>query len=294
MFPQLTIKSYAKINLSLRVLDKRPDGYHNIDSIFQSVSLHDDITITLLDKPGVEVICDHPDVPAGNRNIVYKIIQALPKAKQGVRIEIKKQIPVGAGLGGGSSNAAAVLFGLNQLWGLGLSLEQLMTIGAGVGADVPFCLVGGTARVTGIGEVVKKIGPVIPGKYIIIVKPLFAVSTAWAYGEFDKSQIPNPKTCPEETEGSKQCMFYNELEPVVIAGYPQIAKIKQQLLDLGAEGAAMSGSGSAVFGVFDGTSGSNVPKGKDAHPHLLERQNELSCFGQVFIVSPVNNGAEIV
>ncbi|MCX5750294.1 MAG: 4-(cytidine 5'-diphospho)-2-C-methyl-D-erythritol kinase [Candidatus Saganbacteria bacterium] len=232
---QLKTKAYAKINLSLKILGTRPDGYHNIDSIFQSISLYDEISITLLDTPGIEIVCSHPDVPCGERNIVYKAIKALPVVKTGVRIEIKKQIPVGAGLGGGSSNAAAVLLGLNQLWELGLSILELQKIGAKVGADVPFCLVGGTARVTGIGDIIEKIDPILQG-HIVIVKPDFAVSTAWAYENYDKS---------------KHGKFYNDLEPVVVAKYPQIAQIKQQLTDLGASRAMMSGSGSAVFGVFD-------------------------------------------
>jgi 4-diphosphocytidyl-2-C-methyl-D-erythritol kinase len=270
MVIQLTIKAYAKINLSLRVLARRPDGYHNIDSIFQSVSLHDEITITLLDSPKIEIVCSHPDVPPGEGNIVYKAVQALPKAKTGVRIEIGKQIPVGAGLGGGSSNAAAVLSGLNQLWSLGLSLEKLMAIGAKVGADVPFCLVGGTARVTGIGDAVQKIDPVISGKYIIIVKPDFAVSTAWAYGEFDACVY-------KKGEDPDLRLFYNDLEPIVSTKYPQIAEIKQKLLDLGAEWALMSGSGSAVFGVFN---------------DLRDAQNALkgfkSDYTETFLVTPVN------
>lgn len=254
----MIIKSPAKINLSLDVTGKRSNGYHDVEMIMQSVSLCDEIYIAKADK--IEVSTNLPYVPNDNRNIAYRAAQAFFEASGidgGALIKIKKNIPVGAGLGGGSSNAASVLIALNELYGAGLSTEQFEKIGIGLGADVPFFFTGGTCLAQGLGEVLT---PILPGAkgWTVIVKPLFSVGTKWVYENLALSEIRSrPGTnllisAIKSNDIRKMAQnMENVLECVTSKRYHQIHQIKLRLMEEGALGSIMSGSGSSVFGVFD-------------------------------------------
>ncbi|MBI5787586.1 MAG: 4-(cytidine 5'-diphospho)-2-C-methyl-D-erythritol kinase [Candidatus Schekmanbacteria bacterium] len=257
-----TITAYApaKINLFLRVLDKRPDEYHNIQSIFHSISLYDELEFTL--KPaGIDVRCNRDDIAAPN-NLVYKAARLLQEnynQTQGIDICVNKHIPIGAGLGGGSSDAAVTLMTLNQMWNLKLSVEQLLPLAAKLGADVPFFLYQGAALVEGTGE------KITPWPYlacwVLLVKPDIFISTAWAYRNLDSghkwglTREENYINILQHfwTSGSLGAIatgLLNDFEQLVIRKYPLIQEIKEELLAAGAEGALMSGSGSTVFGLY--------------------------------------------
>ncbi|PKM93039.1 MAG: 4-(cytidine 5'-diphospho)-2-C-methyl-D-erythritol kinase [Elusimicrobia bacterium HGW-Elusimicrobia-4] len=235
----MKLKANAKINLFLDILGKRKDGYHNIKTIFQEVSLSDYIFIREI-KSGVRIFCDNPKVPTDKTNLVYKAATLIKKysgIKKGVLIKIKKRIPVGAGLGGGSSDAAAVLRGLNKLWNLELTKNQLAKIGKKIGADVPFFLYGGRCLGEGIGD---KLTPLKIRKteWYVLVNPPFEISTKNVYLRLTKTK---------KTGKIAKCI--NRLEYVVIPLYPEIKKIKEKLVNYGVEFSLMSGSGSCVFGL---------------------------------------------
>ncbi|HKA54391.1 MAG TPA: 4-(cytidine 5'-diphospho)-2-C-methyl-D-erythritol kinase [Candidatus Binatia bacterium] len=253
----VTIQAPAKVNLSLRIVGRRPDGYHLLDSLMVPVSLCDALTITVSGgRPELVVTCDDPAVPGGETNLAYKAA-ALLRGETGVRTKIavalRKQIPAGAGLGGGSSDAAAVLKGLNALLSLRLSEDQLCPLAARLGADVPFFIPCRPAKVAGVGEILTAVPP-LPSRWLVIVVPPFGVSTPWAYRRFD--ELPSVATPPADVPRQRPAhqwdaaLLVNDLERAVLPEYPQIDRIKAQLLHIGAEGALMSGSGSAVFGVF--------------------------------------------
>jgi 4-diphosphocytidyl-2-C-methyl-D-erythritol kinase len=245
----------AKINLCLHVLGKRPDGYHDLGMLMQRVSLHDRIDITLVPRPGVRVVCAGVDLAPGEENITARAARrllALAGKAVGVEIVIDKRIPVAAGLGGGSSDAASVLLALEEMLQLGLDRRALMAEGAALGADIPFFLFQQTAWATGIGEVLEPV-PDLPPAWYVLVNPGLAVSTAWVYRNLglttgaDTTKLPRfPKTL-EALVG----LLYNDLERVTIPRFPVIAQIKERLVSLGATGALMSGSGPTVFGVFE-------------------------------------------
>jgi 4-diphosphocytidyl-2-C-methyl-D-erythritol kinase len=260
-FVTAIVRSYAKVNLTLDVLDRRADGYHAVESIMQSISLHDTISVRRRNGSGIRVTCDMPGIPADMRNLAHKAAHLLLANKGievGLDIHIGKRIPIKAGLGGGSSNAAAVLSCLNEYLGLDMSLEALIDLGAQVGSDVPFFMVGGTAFVCGRGEEVRSL-PDIRTRWLVIIKPQFGVSTEWAYRRLDETRLSEPGSrsmrmleCMEE----KKCthlpqLLGNDLEPPAFEQHPELTKIKCSLLQAGALGALMCGSGSAVFGLFD-------------------------------------------
>lgn len=244
----------AKINLCLHVLGKRADGYHELAMLMQQVSLYDRIDLTLNDTGGVQVRCDGVALAAGEENIAARAARALlafDGERRGVEIAIDKQIPVAAGLGGGSSDAAAVLAGLNELLGLDFSPERLRAIGVTLGADVPFFLFAPTAWATGIGDCLETIPP-LPPVWYVLVNPGVAVSTAWVYQNLgltsrgEVAKLPGfPGTAPALAE-----FLHNDLEAVTVSRFPVVSEIKTALLDHGALGALMSGSGSTVFGLF--------------------------------------------
>jgi len=217
------------------------------------VSLCDEITVEASSSPaGIVVTCDDPTVPGDETNLAYRAASLLCKetgTHVKVAIDRHKRIPAGAGLGGGSSNAAAVLKSLNTLLSLGLSEARLCAFGARLGADVPFFIPCRPAKVEGIGEILTAVSS-LPSRWLVIVVPPFGVSTPWAYRRFD--ELPLPETLPQHVAAQWPSpeSLVNDLERVVIPAYPQIGRIKDSLLHLGAEGALMSGSGSAVFGVF--------------------------------------------
>jgi 4-diphosphocytidyl-2-C-methyl-D-erythritol kinase len=250
----LTLKAPAKVNFRLDVLRKRPDGYHDLRMLMQRISLYDDVAITAVATPGIRVITDSADVPADSGNIAWRAADALLRragCDAGLEIRISKRIPVAAGLGGGSSDAAAVLMGVNELLALGFSPEELMAIGLQLGADVPFFIFGKAAIAEGIGEQLTEVSG-LPQLPLVIVNPGISVATAWVYQNLRLTTEKVAAKIPLLYESAADLcgILSNDLEAVTISRFPVISEIKERLLALGAVGALMSGSGSSVFAVF--------------------------------------------
>jgi 4-diphosphocytidyl-2-C-methyl-D-erythritol kinase len=254
----LILPSHAKINLGLYILGKRADGYHDLWTIFQEVEFHD----TLYFRKQAETFClttNHPSLPVGDHNLVWRVVKLLHQrtaCPEQVAIHLEKRIPLGAGLGGGSSNAAAALTGMNRLFQLGLTQPELATLGAELGSDVSFFLYGGTALATGRGEKIQPLSG-FPTCWILLVNPGIHVSTPWAYKNVNLKLTNSrgvisvhPQGAQLVITGANRTLLRNMLEEPVIKKYPVIHSIKAQLLDFGAEWAMMSGSGSTVFGIF--------------------------------------------
>lgn len=253
----LILNAYAKINLALDVLYKRPDGYHEVTMIMQAVRLAD--TVTLTSQPNDIVLSVNiAGLPADASNLAYRaaaLLKPYASVKQGVHIKLDKQIPLAAGLAGGSADAAAVLKGLNSLWELNLSLDELSKLAAQLGSDVPFCLYNSTMLATGRGELLEPLPP-LKNCYIVLAKPAIAVPTAWVYQQFKADKVMRrPDIAAMRNylaEGSLAGVaqnLVNVLESVTIPVYPEIAKIKDSMLKYGAMAALMSGSGPTVFGL---------------------------------------------
>lgn len=258
---EILVKCPAKINLSLDVIGKRNDGYHELQMIMQSVALYDEILIEKSSK-GITVNCDNLLVPDGEKNICYKIASILferYKLNGGININIKKQIPVAAGLAGGSTDAAGVIEGINSLYGLDMSIDEMLQIGKCVGADVPFCVYKGTALAKGVGEFLTRLNGV--DAWVVLAKPDISVSTAGVFSEFKLDEIikrPDTELMIKlinegNLEGLAENMV-NVLETVTIKKYPIISEIKNIMLEFGASGSLMSGSGPTVFGIFQSKS----------------------------------------
>ncbi len=250
------LRAHAKINLYLKILGRRPDGYHEIESVVQTVSLHDSLEFETADRFELEV--DPPALPANRDNLVWKAAEALLEGRpaRGARIVLRKRIPIGAGLGGGSSDAAAALVGLDRLWGQGGGEERLRKIAAGLGSDVPLFLVGGTVRVSGRGT---EVDPLVdlPSAQLVLVHPGVPVSTREIYAQVQEPLTPRVKTGSipafgKDSPGSLEgwVRLGNDLESIAGRFCPAIREIKERLLLAGASAAAMTGSGSAVFGLF--------------------------------------------
>jgi 4-diphosphocytidyl-2-C-methyl-D-erythritol kinase len=253
MIKALRLKSPAKVNLRLEILRRREDGYHELRTVLQKISLNDTLSVSLKNEKGISITTDHPDLPLGRRNLVYRAAQMILKKSEyrgGLHIDIRKEIPLGAGLGGGSSNAASTLKALNQLLEIGLPTKELMEIGLGIGADVPFFFLEGSAIGSGIGERLKKIE--LPGLWYVLIYPNFEVSTRWAYQNFilTKRQFHFKFHKFLETLEGISHLLMNDLEGVVSHKYPQIEGMKKMLLSAGALGSLMTGSGPTVFGIF--------------------------------------------
>jgi 4-diphosphocytidyl-2-C-methyl-D-erythritol kinase len=251
----LRIEAPAKVNYRLDVLRKREDGYHDLRMVMQRIDLCDLIDITITDVTGITVTCNRTGVPDGPGNIAWRAADLLLKAagrEAGIAIEIVKRIPVAAGMGGGSSDGAAVLMGVNELLELGFTDRQLMEIGVRLGADVPFFIFKKTALAEGIGDILSPVEQ-IPSAWLTIVNPNIHVSTAWVYQNLQLTSGPNKNIIPRfYTSVSDICaILANDLESVTVKRYPIIAEIKERLYSAGAIGALMSGSGPTVFGIFD-------------------------------------------
>jgi 4-diphosphocytidyl-2-C-methyl-D-erythritol kinase len=254
----MELRSYAKINWTLEVLFKREDGFHELKTIYQTVSLHDTLNIIRTDGP-IEIICDDARIPCDETNLAFKAAVALREASgvlKGAQIEIQKRIPLAAGLGGGSSNAAVTLLALRKLWRVEVKEKELVAIAASLGSDVPLFLVGGTTLGVGRGEQVHAIEP-LNCDHLLLVNPGLEVSTRDAYQGLSRltspesaSNIPLTLLAAKGISGLP-LVARNDLEEVVIAAHPEIAEVKRRLLSLGASHAQMSGSGATVFGVFD-------------------------------------------
>lgn len=257
---KLTVPAYAKVNLVLDVLGLRPDGYHEVNMVMQAVALADLVTVSRRPE-GITLSSDRPDLPVGDDNLAFRAARLLLEhtgTSAGLHIHITKRIPVAAGLAGGSTDAAAVLLAANYLLELGLTNARLAQLGAKLGADVPFCLLGGTARATGIGERLSLL-PAAPLLWLVLVKPDFGVSTRDVYRWFDQQPVSRrPDTGQairaledRDAEGLISAMG-NVLEPVTATRHPEVAVIIDELVALGARRAVMCGSGPTVFGIaFD-------------------------------------------
>lgn len=255
----INLKAYAKVNLGLDVIRKREDGYHDVKMIMQSVNLYDCIRAEDIED-GIEISSNVSFVPNDESNLMYKAAKLLMDEfdiKRGIKLYLEKNIPVAAGMAGGSTDAAAVLKACNELFNLGLTQEELMERGVKIGADVPYCIMGGTALSEGIGEVLTKIEG-IPMCNILIAKPSIGVSTKYVYENLHANEL----TYHPDIDGMIECInahdlygiadkMENVLETVTVKKYPEIDRIKQFMKDNGALNSIMSGSGPTVFGLFD-------------------------------------------
>lgn len=252
----LYVKAPAKINLTLDVLHKRPDNYHEVEMIMTTVDLADRIGL-MGTASGIHIRSDDRFVPNDSRNLAYQAAELIKNTfgiKTGVIISLEKQIPVAAGLAGGSSDAAATLKGLNRLWQLNLSLDELAELGAKIGSDVSFCVYGGTALATGRGEIIEAL-PTPPHCWVILAKPTIGVSTAEVYGAFNPETADHPDTqamIEALHAGDYEAMcdnLGNALESVTLGMHPEVQQIKDHMKKFGADAVLMSGSGPTVFGL---------------------------------------------
>jgi len=288
----LKIKAMAKINLALDVVRKREDGYHDIKTIMQAITLHDLITLKPIDENIIRICTDNPRIPTDEKNLCYKAAKLLKdqfKINSGVEILIEKRIPIEAGLGGGSSDAAATLWGLTRLWNINLPFNRVLLLGQQIGSDVPFLLTGGTVYATGRGEILSRLSP-LKGVYFVIVKPDISVSTKEVYQSLNLNFIDrrhsigdllNHYLNKDIVKFSKN--IFNVLESVTAKKYPEILEIKRKMIEKGALGSLMSGSGSSVFGIFGSYEGA---------------ENALEYFRldyrDVFIAEPTCKSLEII
>ena len=261
MKDRIQLKALAKINLGLDVLRRREDGYHEVKMIMQTISFHDDLEIRRIKTPEIQVKTNLYYLPTNENNLVYKAAKLLMDEfdiKEGVSIQLKKRIPVAAGMAGGSTDGAAVLWGMNQMYGLGLSRQELMERGVKLGADVPYCVQRGTALAEGIGERLSVL-PSMPKCTILIAKPGISVSTKFVYenlhaNDLKPEQHPDVDSMIEAMKEKNLDLLCermgNVLETVTIPAYPVIQEIKEHMMACGAAGAMMSGSGPTVFGIF--------------------------------------------
>lgn len=261
MIKHLSLKAYGKINLGLDVLRRRDDGYHEVRMIMQTVGIYDRIDLIYKEEPGITVETNLYYLPDNENNLVYKAAKLLMDefhVQKGVHIKLRKFIPVAAGMAGGSSDAAAVLFGVNKMFFLGLTTEQLMERGVKIGADVPYCVMRGTALSEGIGEILTPL-PMLPQCQVLIAKPGISVSTKFVYENLHANEL-RPEQHPD-IDGMIQAIkekdlygiadrFGNVLENVTVPAYPVIQEIKDLMMEQGAIGTLMSGSGPTVFGLF--------------------------------------------
>ncbi len=273
---ELRLRANAKINLFLEVLDRRTDGYHNIETVFQSIDLHD-VIILRENTPGtIEIKCDHPQVPLDSSNLVYRAAELLLNEsgkRCGVQIEIIKNIPVGAGLAGGSTDAAATLVGLSELWKLGYNVGELCRLGGKIGADVPFCLMGGTALGRGRGDELTRLTP-FPETPVVIANPGFQVSTARAY---ESLRLTRERKSGNILVGKMQRgdvsdigdRLFNIFESVVMEEHPLVREIKEEFIRSGALAALMTGSGPTVFALARDTSSAQ---------HIRDQVSRLADF----------------
>ena len=284
----LRVRAHAKINLYLNVVGKREDGYHNLETIFHSIGLHDDVIISKQEAKNITVRCEHPAVPCDSRNLAYQAAQLLSNAVGGIggiAIDIHKRIPVAAGLAGGSANAAAVLHGVNELFRLGLTQEILMHFGAQLGADVPFCLHGGAALGLGIGDQLTRL-PALPDLPLLLLNPGIEISTAAIFKKLnfplttrEKDSIIIRTYIEKGDILSIGKNLYNLLEVPVFSKHPEIAALKTELsTQSGCCGALMSGSGATLFAIMHDTE-----TARQSESHFRNKVN----FCETAVTSPV-------
>ena len=253
----VTVEANAKINLTLDILGKRPDGFHEVAMVMQTIGLHDTLVMEKTERD-IELSINVPWLKADEKNLAWRAAELMRQEygiEGGVRIELTKRIPVAAGLAGGSADAAAVLKGMNDLYGLQLTEEKLCELGARLGSDIPFCIMGGTMLATGRGEVLTRLSD-MPETWVVLAKPRISVSTAWAYQNYDEQgadRHPDNEAIKQAiARGNRKAvagLLCNVLESVTIKKYDVIAEYKQMMLDKGAMASMMSGSGPTVFGL---------------------------------------------
>lgn len=256
---KLTLESRAKINLTLDIVNKRDDGYHNVSMVMQTISLCDTLHFKVIEK-GIKLNSNNPRLPKDERNIIYKSAKLLleyTQVNKGIEVFIEKKIPIAAGLAGGSSNAACTIRALNKLWNLNLGDKELLDIGTKIGADVSFCMIEGTALAEGIGEVLTRLEP-LPKFYVVLVKPSIRISTPWAYSLVNVKSIKNRPETMKMIEGiqrgEKQIIaskMRNVFEDFIFKKYPRLCDIKENMIRLGAINSLMSGSGPTIYGLFE-------------------------------------------
>ena len=283
MSDELTVEGQAKINLSLDILGKRSDGYHEVSMIMQSIGLSDTLSLEKLPAPGqveLELAGAAAGIEADESNLAWRAAALLLREGQvhgGVRMRLTKRIPIAAGLAGGSTDAAAALRGVNELYELGYDTGQLCEFGARLGMDIPFCLRGGTMLATGRGEMLRRL-PDMPRTYVVLAKPPIGISTAWAYQHYDaegaEHHPDNERLEQEIASGERKAiagLLCNVLESVSIKKYGIISEYKQLMLQAGAMAAMMSGSGPTVFGLCpDEDTAGNIAE-------LLRRETEAEA-----------------
>ena len=297
MIKHLSLKAYGKINLGLDVLRRREDGYHDVRMIMQTVGIFDRVDLIWKEEPGIQVETNLYYLPTNENNLVYKAAKLLMdefQVQEGLLIRLRKFIPVAAGMAGGSSDAAAVLFGVNKMFRLGLTTEELMERGVKIGADVPYCILRGTALSEGIGEVLTSLPPV-PQCQVLVAKPGINVSTKFVYENLHANDL-RPEQQPDidgmiraikaqDLQGIADKLG-NVLETVTVKEYPVIQEIKDKMLEFGAIGSLMSGSGPTVFGLF-----TNPKAAQEAYEEL--RYGESSGLAkQVYLTNFYNQKEE--
>lgn len=250
----MRIKSFSKINLGLEVLGRRPDRYHEVRTLYQSISLSDTLEFVPLSEDRIELSGTDPDVPWDQSNLVYRACRILKRrfaCSRGVSIAVDKKVPAGKGLGGGSANAAMTLFALNSLWELGGTASELRELAGELGADVPYFLLGGLCLGTGRGDILQQLEDLPPLACLLILPPI-SISTAGVYGNFRKSLTSNDKDSKiiQFLDSPDLVGLFNELEETVFRSYPQVQDIRDRLRAFEPELSLVSGSGSAVFGIF--------------------------------------------
>lgn len=283
---QHTIKAYAKINLGLDVVKKLPNGYHKVKMIMQAIDLWDELTLEK-SADGIVLTTDEGTLPTDENNLIYKAAKLMRDTyslREGVRIHLQKNIPIAAGLAGGSADAGAAMTGINRLFDLHIPEAELMRLSVAIGADVPFCILGGTALAEGIGELLTPLPPV-PACHVLAAKPDINVSTKYVYEHLDSAGIQHHPDIDGSVaairEGSLPGILSrmeNVLESVTIPAYPVIESIKSKMLELGAEGSLMSGSGPTVFGIFTE---------KAAAEYAFRQLKAADLAKQIFLTAPI-------
>ena len=286
----MRLRALAKINLGLDVIRKREDGYHEVRMIMQTINMYDQLEIDIKEEPGISITTNLPFIPTNENNLVYKAAKLLMDEfhiEKGITVELQKFIPVAAGMAGGSSDAAPTMIGMNRLFGLGLTVRQLMERSVSIGADVPYCLLRGTALAEGIGEKLRPLPP-CPNCYVLIGKPSISVSTKFVYEKLDAGNIEEHPDIDRILEGLQWHNLNkisenmgNVLESVTIPAYPIIEEIKNHMKEHGAVNAMMSGSGPTVFGLFDD---------KMVAERACEALRESHLARTVFLTTVFNNG----
>ncbi len=280
-------RAYAKINLGLDVVKRLPDGYHQVKMIMQNIGIYDELTFEKAEH-AVTIVTDSTELPTDENNLIYKAARYLfdkYSISSGLRVRLRKNIPIAAGLAGGSADAAATMKGINVLFGLGLSTGELMKDGSAIGADVPYCILGGTALAEGIGEKLTPLPP-IPACYILVAAPEINVSTKYVYQHLNLQAVTRHPDIDGMTAAVKAgqldgitSRMENVLETVTVPTYPVIADIKEQMLCLGAENSLMSGSGPTVFGIF---------RERNTAEAAYEEIVKSNPAGQVFLTAAVS------